>query len=174
MKIIFVCKGNIHRSPIAEQFFKKELIKSKYNKPVIVESYGLQGFILEPTKGKYLRDYPTEYNLTKPILDKKGINIDNHISQPLNERIIDEADLIITMNLDVQKTLLDKFPNIHKKTFLLNDLMDSRSIHDPYGSTDANLHENVINIIEYCIINGFDKIIKLAETFNKNQEGETQ
>ena len=115
-KIIFVCKGNMHRSPIAENVFKTEL-KKRESDSIKVESYGLHGFILPPTKGKCLKDYPTEYKLSKPHLDKLKININRHKSRPLTEKVLEEANLIITMHPKVTELLLENYPQFKNKTF---------------------------------------------------------
>ncbi|HLC57791.1 MAG TPA: hypothetical protein VJH95_04420 [Candidatus Nanoarchaeia archaeon] len=164
IKIIFICKGNMHRSPIAERIFKKELKKRSYPDSIKVDSYGLHGFILPPPKGKCLKDYPTEYKLSKPHLDKKGISMEEHIFKPLSENILKEASLIITMHPDVTRLLLDKHPSIKNKTFLLTELCSKNVIiKDVDGSKDPKVYEETINNLELCILKSFDKIIALGE-----------
>ena len=154
----------MHRSPIAERIFKKELKKRSYPDSIKVDSYGLHGFILPPPKGKCLKDYPTEYKLSKPHLDKKGISMEEHIFKPLSENVLKEASLIITMHPDVTRLLLDKHPSIKNKTFLLTELCSKNVIiKDVDGSKDPKVYEETINNLELCILKSFDKIIALGE-----------
>ena len=169
-KIIFVCNGNMHRSPIAERIFRRELKKRGYNS-IEVDSYGLHGFILPPPHGKCLKDYPTEYMLSKPHLDKKGINMENHLSKPLTEEVLKRANLIVTMHPDVNKLLLEKCPQFKNKTFLITNLCANKVIlKDVDGSNNPKIYEETINNTELCVLESFNKIIELSK---KNEISKT-
>ena len=162
-KIIFVCKGNMHRSQIAERIFRKELERRGYTS-IDVDSYGLHGFILPPPKGKCLKDYPTEYKLSKPHLDRKGINMEDHLSKPLTEEVLKRANLIITMHPDVNKLLLEKYPQFENKTFLITSLCSKNiTLKDVDGSKNPKVYEETINNTELCVLESFNKIIKLSK-----------
>src|SRR3989344_4616128 len=161
--IIFVCNGNMHRSPIAERIFRRELEKRGYNS-IEVDSYGLHGFILPPPRGKCLKDYPTEYMLSKPHLDKKEINMENHLSKPLTEEVLKRANLIVTMHPDVNKLLLEKCPQFKNKTFLITNLCANKVIlKDVDGSNNPKIYEETINNTELCVLESFNKIIELSK-----------
>src|SRR3989344_6054306 len=153
-KIIFVCNGNMHRSQIAERIFRRELEKRGYNS-IEVDSYGLHGFILPPPRGKCLKDYPTEYMLSKP----------------LTEEVLKRANLIVTMHPDVNKLLLEKCPQFKNKTFLITNLCANKVIlKDVDGSNNPKIYEETINNTELCVLESFNKIIELSK---KNEISKT-
>ncbi len=151
------------RSPIAERIFKRELKKRK-KRNIEADSYGLQGFILPPTKGKSLKDYTLEYKKSKKYLDKIGISMEDHVAKPLNKKVLEEADVIVSMHKEISQLLLKKYPHLKKKTFLLTELATENMIlKDVEGSKDDKIYENVITNVELCVLKAFDKIMKLYE-----------
>ena len=75
--ILFVCKGNMVRSPIAERLFRREVKRKGLDEEISVAYGGLQGSKVYPKETKYrsLKEYTNEWKIIKPILDEKGIDI---------------------------------------------------------------------------------------------------
>jgi protein-tyrosine phosphatase len=83
-RILFVCSGNIFRSLIAE-YALKHYLKSNFIKGYKVSSAGT---IALPQKIR---------NEVKEELLKRGINPSRHKQRRLNNKIIQENDLIVVM-----------------------------------------------------------------------------
>ena len=150
----------MNRSPIAERVFKKEM-KRRGIKNIQADSYGLQGFILPPTKGRSLKDYPKEYKLSLPHIKKLKISMEDHVSKPLTKEIINNANIIITMANDIHKELLNKFPEVKNKTFLISNLSKAKvNLNDVEGSRDPIFYKETIENTEKLILEIFNKIIK--------------
>ena len=78
MKILFVCAGNICRSPIAE-FIAKHFIKQNQIKDVEVKSCGLNGF----------HNGQSMHQGSAKILDHYGVNHQDFVSNQINQDYFD-------------------------------------------------------------------------------------
>ena len=87
MRIIFICHGNICRSPMAEYLFKDILKKNDIDGVEVVS---------RATSGEE-EGNPCHYG-TRDILKKLGIDVSAHASTVLTRKECDEADLLICMD----------------------------------------------------------------------------
>lgn len=88
MKVIFVCLGNICRSPMAEAMFKKMVAEAGLTDQITIDSAGTSNI----AEGS-----PTD-SRTKAILDKYHIKDDGMIARQLQDRDYYDADYIIAMD----------------------------------------------------------------------------
>ena len=88
MKVIFVCLGNICRSPMAEAMFKQMVRNANLQDQITVDSAGTSDIAA---------GLPTD-SRTKKILDKYNIPDDGMIARQLNDRDYQETDYIIVMD----------------------------------------------------------------------------
>lgn len=117
--IVFVCRGNICRSPFAEYFARSVLPKV-----IKVHSFGYL-----PEFGRRSPDN------TQVASQDFSIEIAAHRSKPCNADVLEEADLVFVFDYDNAQYLHKKYPKIRKKVFFLGFLSQTRSIliNDPYG-----------------------------------------
>jgi len=165
-KIIFVCKGNIHRSVIAEAVFRKILKKQNLTNEIAVSSYGIQGTMgTRPPKGMQLSDYPREWQISQPILQKFNIDITKHYFQTIAKGVIEDVDLVIAMDDEVHKesknALVKQFPAYMDKIYCFYKFTDGKSIKDLSGNVDPSSHEQVIKYIYQTLHTKFLNILKL-------------
>lgn len=124
---LFVCTGNTCRSPMAEALFRKllsdhldcndeELVDRGYN----VLSAGLSA----------AHGYPANREAVS-LLAEEGIDLRNHESQPLTERLLLHADYVLTMTRGHRQSILDNYPELAGRVSLLSQ--EHRDIADPYG-----------------------------------------
>lgn len=88
MKVIFVCLGNICRSPMAEAMFKQMVKERHLQDKVTVDSAGTSDIAA---------GLPAD-SRTKTILDKYQIPDDGMVARQLNDHDFEEADYIIVMD----------------------------------------------------------------------------
>ncbi len=129
-KIMFVCHGNICRSPMAE-FLMKQLVKEKgEEKDYIIES--------SATSSEELGN-PVHYG-TRKILFGKGIDCSNKRATKLKASDYQKYDFFICMDSRNLVNMLKIFGNddYNKCRLLLDFTKNSRDVLDPYWTGDFN------------------------------------
>ena len=120
MKILFVCHGNICRSPMAE-FIMKDLLKKAGISHVQVDSVAVSreeiGNPIYP---------PAQRELTK-----HGVFFDRHFARQITRQDVDSSDLIYYMDGRNSSYLDRLFPGCKKFQPLL-----SRDVADPWYTGD--------------------------------------
>jgi protein-tyrosine phosphatase len=124
--LLFVCSGNAGRSPAAEYLARDYIAKS--NLDMAVQSRGTN------VRGHSAADI----QLSTAIPAAKS-----HVPTLLDEAVIEWADLILTMNSQHKKIVIDMVSNAAEKTLLLYEYAEgtARSVIDPgdYGQEDYEM-----------------------------------
>lgn len=145
MNILFVCTGNTCRSSMAEGILKYLL--NEYNvENISVSSAGISALDGDMANKNAIR-----------VLNNRGINISNHSARQIDEAILVNSDLILTMT-DSHKRILTKYaPEFSNKIFTLREFAYKINgenseginfdIHDPYGM-DYHVYQLCMEEIE--------------------------
>lgn len=136
-KILFVCIGNICRSPMAEGLLKHALPDKA------VCSAGLGA----------MRGYPAD-PLSVQILQEQGIDISAHRAQSLAAWMVFESDLIITMDLEQQAIIESRYPASRGKVMRLGK-GKGYDVPDPYQLGLASFR-HAFNLISQ----GVDRLVE--------------
>lgn len=126
--ILFVCTGNICRSPMAVGLFKKMLAEKLGIEESQLESKGYK-IISGGTASIY--NAPASENAIT-IMKELGSDISEHLSQPVTLTQIEEADQVYVMTQGHFTTLKEWTPDATDKMSLLNP--SNEDIQDPIGS----------------------------------------
>jgi glycine hydroxymethyltransferase len=122
--VLFVCTGNICRSPIAEGLFRR-LIGNR--KDIEVASAGVHAVRGQP---------PSLYAVQ--VCESDGVDISSLRSQPLTHDLVERATHIFAMTGAHLETIHMLFPHGVEKTFLLREFEEPgstcwRDVPDPIG-----------------------------------------
>jgi protein-tyrosine phosphatase len=128
-QFLFVCYGNIMRSPLAEALFRK--YGNEQHLPIQACSAGLHAIEGTPA------DIRAQHSATG-----LGISLANHRARLLTSDMTQEADIIFVMDVQNLAELTIRFPNSRGKVHLLSAVNDRRlelrEIPDPFfGDTTA-------------------------------------
>lgn len=118
-RILFVCKGNICRSPFAEGY-------ARMRGPAALH-FASSGFYPVPAR-------PSPETAIVAAAEV-GVDLDRHRADVLDFRQVREADLILTFDEEVHRTVRRSFPEARWKTHRLAALADGGPIDvaDPFG-----------------------------------------
>lgn len=132
--ILFICVGNICRSPAAEYWARAELQK-KFFKDIQVSSAGLSAMSVCPIAPEM-----------RVILNRFKIDASAHRARQVDEKIITQSEIIFTMESWQKEKLSFVFPNCRGKIFCLGKWRNEE-ITDPYHQTQ-NVFETVFELIK--------------------------
>jgi len=134
MSILFVCKGNICRSPFAEHYARRRLPGT-----VTVKSCGYY-----PIEG---RPSPA---IAQQVAQRFGIELESHRSQVISEQLVADADLIFIFDELNRNTVSQRFPSSSGRIFEVG-VFGSRypcRVDDPYGGEEATFATAYAQIAE--------------------------
>jgi glycine hydroxymethyltransferase len=120
-RVLFVCTGNICRSPMAEGLFR-ELIRDR--RELEVASAGVSA----STGQTPSRD------AVDVLRAEENVDISRQRSQPVTEKLIEQFDFIFAMTRDHQHLMETLFPNSQGRIKLVREFDDpARDVPDPIG-----------------------------------------
>lgn len=127
LMIVFVCTGNTCRSPMAAAMMRKLIADRKKVKPndlaehgVIIESAGIAAM---------MGSRPSPEAVT--VMAEMGIDLTDHESQPLTERLAHQADAIFAMTRSHRQAIINEWPEIAPRVRLLS--REFTDVADPIG-----------------------------------------
>jgi len=127
VNILLVCTGNTCRSPMAEGLLKKKLgaLKSCPSDGLEEKGFRITSAGIAAMPGGSPSEEAVE------VMHCSGIEIGDHRSQSLNDRLVNEADLILTMTNSHRQMLVSQWPTAGNRVHLLG--RDQGDIFDPIG-----------------------------------------
>ena len=92
------------------------------------------------------------------VLDENSIDASKHVSTQIDEQLIQDSWLVLTMTTQHKLYLLDYFPNSINKVFTLSEFTGYNiDIDDPYG-LDVYFYRETFKKIKDRIENLFNKL----------------
>ena len=136
-KVLFVCHGNINRSAAGEIILKQ-----------IKPNWEVKSAALKDTKGNERTAKKMRDSLEKAGYPSEGIR-----STPINQELVDWADVIFYMDDSNEKKLRDKFgDSVFEKAMRISNLVSGVSkIPDPNFAKGTEMHEEVIKLLEIAL-----------------------
>ncbi len=159
-EVLFVCTGNICRSPIAEGLFCELAAE---HPEIAVSSAGIS---------VYDGQAPSEHSVE--VLRERGIDITAQRSQMLTPEIVQRVDFIVGMTLGHRDAILAYYPASAEKLFVLREFVSGVDlgsaeidVPDPIGM-DKEEYERTRNLIQEAMPALLDFVKNTAK-----QEGST-
>jgi protein-tyrosine phosphatase len=152
IKVLFVCLGNICRSPLAEAIFDHKVKERKLDHLIQSDSCG--------TSNYHIGKAPDPRRIS--CAQGRGILID-HAGRQISPADIDEFDYLIVMdqsNLKNVRSLMQQSDKHHPHLYLMREFQPDAAhtdVPDPYYG-DAAGFEEVYDILDESIDHLIDKI----------------
>lgn len=127
IKVLFVCHGNICRSPMAEFLFKDYVTKKGKSTEFYIESCA--------TSTEEIGN-PVHYG-TRRVLNNLGIDCSNKRARQIRQKDFEKFDYIIAMDLNNLRWLRG-YEGYEKVKLLLEYAGSYRNIADPWYTGDFN------------------------------------
>ncbi|MCX6270533.1 MAG: low molecular weight phosphotyrosine protein phosphatase [Bacteroidetes bacterium] len=154
MKILFVCLGNICRSPLAEGIMKSKVEKAGLTASIKVDSAGFEPFH---------RGDPPDYRAAR-VAGNHGLDISNHRARLFTTNDFDTCDLIFIMDHNNYRDVLLEARNHEdeaKVDYLMNVVNPGKNqpVPDPWYGNMKNFEET-FKILDVAIDHLLSRIEK--------------
>jgi protein-tyrosine phosphatase len=141
---LFVCFGNIMRSPMAETMFRAAIADAGLT-DIRASSAGLHALPGNEA-------HPWAVAASEEI----GLPLTHHRAQPITPELVSQADAIFAMDFQNKAELLAVYPDASDKILMLSAYAEGaqryREISDPYnGDVDTTRH--CYSILQTCVQN---------------------
>jgi len=138
--VLFVCMGNICRSPTAEGVFRYHAEQAGAIERLDIDSAGTHA---------YHAGEPPDRRARKAA-ERRGMNLDGIYARRVSGEDFERFDYIIAMDEDNLSRLRDESPEEHRgklRLFLEFASSDEREVPDPYYGGAAGF-ERVLDLVE--------------------------
>ena len=150
VSVLFVCWGNVYRSAVAEQLFRRLVEEAGLENRVKVKSRGIQGFRgVPPPIFPNLCYYGETWEAAKEALEGFGVSLADHVAATITPEDVRDASLVIAMDERVysggEENLLSAFPAERSKIHSFSEFEGGGTgVPDPDGLEDRVEHYRTI------------------------------
>lgn len=149
--VLFICTANVCRSPLAAALLR-ERVKSS-----------AQDWRIESAGTWALEGYPV-VSKVEQVLNEKGITVAPHRSRKVTAELLQEFQLILTMEEGHKEALRFEFPEAADRIYMLSEMIDQRfSVPDPMGKPYRE-YQITAQELERMLEQGLDKISQLSQS----------
>lgn len=141
---LFVCFGNLMRSPMAEALFRRAVDEAR------LRQIGMRSAGLHAIPGNEAHPWAVA------VAKEMGLSLEGHRAQPMTAELAAEADAMFAMDLQNKAELLALFPEFEHKILMLSAYAEGsirdREISDPYFG-DIDCARRCFGVLQGCIHN---------------------
>jgi protein-tyrosine phosphatase len=145
VKVLFVCLGNICRSPAAEGVFKKRLVEQGLTETISCDSCGTSGYHTGERADSRMR----------ATASQRGYQLESLARQFRSPEDFHQFDYIMVMDGSNKQDVLAQAPDSEsqKKVYMMTDFSENyagQSVPDPYYGGEEGF-DLVIDLLEDAV-----------------------
>ncbi len=149
--ILFVCTGNLCRSPMATGLLRRRLAEKGLKDRYQVRCAGVWAMDGNPASEKAIA-----------VMAERGIDITDHVAHTITAEDVAEADLILVMGREHEQMIGNTWPQYAWKVYRLSEMAGKRKdIVDPYEGSIEEYRACANTIADY-IDRGLERILELG------------
>lgn len=149
--ILFVCTANVCRSPMASALFEDIASREYDDQDWLVDSAGTWAGGGVPAASN-----------SRLVMSERGLDIEDHHSKTVTGELLNEFDLILTMERHHKESLSIEFPEISGRVYVLSEMVgQAYDIWDPMGGSLEEFRATA-DELENILVQGYEKIKRLA------------
>lgn len=156
--ILFVCTGNMYRSPLLAALFYKKLLAVGQSSGWIVDSAGTWTIPGKPA--------PPDALLAARSL---GVDLQSHVTRLLDDSLLASHDLILVMEKGQREAISIEFPLVRSKLYLISEVVDQRTYDIPDPVISGHRSTEFASELSMLVERGFQKIYQLAQAVQSPQ-----
>lgn len=147
--ILFVCTGNVCRSPMAAAIMRDRIAQ-----------LGLDAQVEIVSAGVWAEDGARASANGVAVLRLRGIDLAEHRSRPLTPALLRQASVVLVMEEAHRRSIFYMTPEHLSKVFLLSEMAGGhKDIDDPYGGP-IDAYATTADELAGLIDKGLPKILK--------------
>ena len=152
--VLFVCRANQFRSPVAAACFLRALKQQEIGSGWVVESAGTWTKTGLPVPSIVLR-----------VTRRLGLSgLTRHVTRQLTAEILDQFDLIVVMESGQKEAIVSEFPARRRCVYLLSEIVDGTAYDIADPAMPGIDPDRVADEISLLINKGAVQIMRLAQS----------
>jgi protein-tyrosine phosphatase len=149
--ILFVCSGNVCRSPMAAGLLRQNLLEKNLAAGHRVASAGIWALDGQPASANAIA-----------VMAERGIDITDHVAHTLAAEDVATADVILGMSQEHIELIQNTWPQYRWKAYRLSEMSGKRKdVQDPYGQP-LKAYRACVDVISSYLEKGLCRILELA------------
>lgn len=123
-RVLVICTANICRSPMAERLLQR--------------AAGERGLELDVSSAGFLFNGEPASAKTAAVMAECGIDLGDHRSRTVSPELVEQADLVVTMERGHARDLILENPSARDRVHTLGGMADALAEADPSAETPAS------------------------------------